>query len=355
VSPLELVDDRFEQLASELRAAKPSVSPRLRQRVEVLARVEAEEPKQRFRPRIMWGRSAKRLLVVCAVVAIAVPLVGAGVQGLHDNLNSQPTPRAVVGKNPAPQVTTGRAGEKDLATPSLQQRLKAAPSTTANRLQQYDATLRLRVKDVDALSSATQRAMRVTRGVGGYVAAVQYSTKAGRRGGANLVLRVPTATVSTALERLSALGTILGQHVAILDVQRRADRQTKEIARLAADVTELQDLLAATALPRANQAQLQHRLTVERRALAALRAQQTALLKRAHLAKINLRLTTTAEGAAGRFSKTLDDAGSVLVKELQVLLYALIVVGPLLALGGIAIAVGRAQRRRSDRRLLERT
>jgi hypothetical protein len=65
--------------------------------------------------------------------------------------------------------------------------------------------------------------------------------------------------------------------------------------------------------------------------------------------------TPTASGAPGRFDRTLDDAGSVLARELEILLYALVVVGPLLALGGIAIAVGRTHRRRSDRRLLERT
>jgi Domain of unknown function (DUF4349) len=350
VSPLELVDDRFGELAREMRESRPVTSERLRHRVEVLARVEPQERERQFRPRILWGRSAKRLAVVCAVVAVAIPLVGAGVQGLHDALKPTPRSHAVLGKNPVPQATE-TLGQAQ----SSQKALDAGVPATARRLQQYDAILRVRVENVDALSSATRRAMRVARGVGGYVAAVQYSTKAGRHGGANLVLRVPSANVTVALEQLSALGTILGQHVAILDVQRRADRQTTEIARLAAEVSELDDLLTASALPRANQARLQHRLTVERRALATLRSQQKALLKRARLAKLNLRLTTEAESGAGRFSKTFDDAGSVLVRELQVLLYALIVVGPLLLLGGLALVAARTQRSRSDRRLLERS
>jgi uncharacterized protein DUF4349 len=350
VSPLELVDDRFGELAREMRESRPVASERLRHRVEVLARVEPQERERQFRPRILWGRSAKRLAVVCAVVAVAIPLVGAGVQGLHDAFKPTRRSHAVLGKNPVPQATE-TLGQAQSSPKALDDGVPA----TARRLQQYDATLRVRVKDVDALSGATRRAMRVARGVGGYVAAVQYSTKAGRHGGANLVLRVPSANVTIALEQLSALGTILGQHVAILDVQRRADRQTSEIARLAADVSKLEDLLTASALPRANQARLHHRLTVERRALATLRSQQKALLKRARLAKLNLRLTTEAESGAGRFSKTFDDAGSVLVRELQVLLYALIVVGPLLLLGGLALVAARTQRSRSDRRLLERS
>jgi len=45
----------------------------------------------------------------------------------------------------------------------------------------------------------------------------------------------------------------------------------------------------------------------------------------------------------------------VLVRELEVLLYALVVAGPLLLLGLVAILAGRVARRRSDQRLLERS
>ena len=42
------------------------------------------------------------------------------------------------------------------------------------------------------------------------------------------------------------------------------------------------------------------------------------------------------------------------LRELQFLLYALVVAGPLLLLGLAGLATARAARRRSDRRLLER-
>jgi hypothetical protein len=44
----------------------------------------------------------------------------------------------------------------------------------------------------------------------------------------------------------------------------------------------------------------------------------------------------------------------VLLRELQFLLYALVVAGPLLLIGGAGLAMTRAARKRSDRRLLER-
>ena len=43
----------------------------------------------------------------------------------------------------------------------------------------------------------------------------------------------------------------------------------------------------------------------------------------------------------------------MLLRELQFLLYALVVAGPLLLLGAAGIAGARAQRRRADAKLLE--
>ena len=62
-----------------------------------------------------------------------------------------------------------------------------------------------------------------------------------------------------------------------------------------------------------------------------------------------------AAAPASRFRRTIDDAGSVLLRELELLLYALVVAGPLLAIGGAGMLAGRTVRRRSDRRLLERS
>ncbi len=244
MSPLELVDDRFEQLARELRAARPVPSERLRKRVAVLARVEPERGREpESRAHILWGRSTKRIALALAVVAIAVPLVGAGVQGLHDSLSSKP-PSQVAGRNPSPGPESVQHGSQSAQVPRngfTRDRPAIAPNP--GRLQQYDAALRLRVGNVDALSKATKRAMRVTRGLGGYVASVGYSTRSGRRGGATLVVRVPVPNVQTAIERFSALGTILGQRVSILDVQRRAVRQSRQIRSLARDLARIERLL----------------------------------------------------------------------------------------------------------------
>jgi hypothetical protein len=220
--------------------------------------------------------------------------------------------------------------------------LKAAPvpAESAGRLQRYQATLRLRVNNVDALSNATRRAMRLARSLGGYVGEVQYSTHAGKRGGARVVLRVPVGSVQTALTTLTGLGTILQQQTGILDVTRRADRESRQIAKLKKQLE--------TASPQEAPAIRAH--------LRTLQAKHLRLLRSADLARIVLTLTTPAQAAAApsRLHRTLDDALGVLLRELQFLLYALVVAGPLLLLGGAGVATARAARRRSDRRLLER-
>ena len=106
----------------------------------------------------------------------------------------------------------------------------------------------------------------------------------------------------------------------------------------------------------AQRLRLEQRLRADRLRLSALRGQRTATVRRARFARVALTMVTdTKPAVAGRFHRTIDKAGSVLGRELEILLYALIVGGPLLALGSIAILGGRAQRRRADQRLLERT
>jgi Domain of unknown function (DUF4349) len=338
VSPLELVDDRFEKLSEELRASRPVAPEALRERVAELSRVEPSSP------RWVFHVPSRRFVLGLAAAAVLASFVAAGVTGLTRSGNGS-------------QALSTQSAEKatDHGAPfSLGARaLKAAPQAAtaepfsgelapaATRLQRYEATLRVRVKDVDALSNAARRAMNLTRSLGGYVASVNYTTHAGKRGGATLVLRVPVASVQTELGKLTSLGTILQQHTGILDLTRRADRESRQIAKLERELE--------TAAP--------SEAAAIRRQLDTLRAKHARLLRSAQLSRIVLSLTTPAHQRAAspsRFHRTLDDAGSVLVRELEILVYALVVAGPLLLLGGVGIAAARAQRRRADRRLLER-
>jgi len=335
VSPLELVDDRFGELARELTSSRPVPSPKLQERVYTLGQIEAPPPFWEKRP------SGRRVVLALAIVALFVSVAAAGVTGLGGRSPKQEVfsnqPRAVPAA-PSTRLQSSSSTSEWGAAKALDRELTPNPA----RLQQYDATLRLRVKSVEALSDATKRAMTLARALGGYVASVDYSTRGGRRGGAALVLRVPITEVQNALGRLTGLGTILGQRTAVLDVTKRADRESKQIAKLERQLETAGPEEAAAIRAR----------------LKSLRARHARLLRSARLAKISLAFTTAAPAAAAppsRFDRTLDDAGSVLARELQILLYAVIVAGPLLLLGGLAVLAARTQRIRSDRRLLERS
>lgn len=356
MSPLELVDDRFEQLARELRASRPVAPERLRDRVEALVRVEPQ-PRREWRFRL----PSRRVAVALVALAILGSFIAAGVTGLGGSTGDTKTLGRQVEAGRAaktPTTTTevfGAAGvPKGLPAPGELHARALQPAR--GRLQQYDAALTLRVRDSDQLSARTQQAMRLTRSLGGYVASASFDVP-GRQGTSTLVLRIPIDRVQRALAAFAGYGTMLSQQISVQDLQQRADAQASRIAALRRGVAALEAQLQGN-VTSAERVQLERRLAIEKSRLAAQQKTLRATVRRAELARVALTLVTPtpkASAAPGRFDRTLDDAGSVLARELEILLYALVVVGPLLVLGGIGIAIGRAQRRRSDTRLLERT
>jgi hypothetical protein len=340
------------ELATELRAARPSASAELRERVlEIAARGRpARSPRFPLLP-------LRRVALVAAPVAVALAVGGALVHGLvHSGKSTQ---------NAAPVVRTGAGGSsvagqlnaplplraavgKDQALTGKQPSSKALPNTTS-RLQQYGAFMRLQVKDVDALSDTTKRAMRFARLVGGYVAYVRYNSPAHGQGSAALIVRVPIDRVQDVIEEYSNLGTILSQKVSVVDVTKAVEEESREIARLQFLIARLE---AGGVTPAER-----YRLNEAKARLDYLTKHKAATVRRAQFARVTLELTTKPKhtAAAGRFDRTMSDAGGILVREAEVLLYALIVAGPLLLVGLGAVAFGRMQRRRFEDRVLERT
>jgi len=301
--------------------------------------------------------------VAVAVVALAIlgSFIAAGVTGLGGSTSDTKTlgRQVEVGRAAkTPKTTTEVFGAADVprGLPAPGDMHARALQPARGRLQQYDAALTLRVRNSDQLSARTQQAMRLTRALGGYVASASFDVP-GRQGTSTLVLRIPIDRVQRALAAFAGYGTLLSQKISVQDLQQRADAQSSRIAALRRGVAALEKRLQGS-VTSAERVQLERRLAIEKSRLAAQQKTLRATLRRAELARVGLTLVTPApkaSAAPGRFDRTLDDAGSVLARELEILLYAFVVVGPLLVLGGIAIAVGRAQRRRSDRRLLERT
>jgi hypothetical protein len=316
----------------ELRSARPVASPALRERVRAVTAKPSPE-RRRF------AFPFKRAVLVAAPAALALAVGGALVHGL---VNSGSRPRVIAGASAVTKAAPGVLGAR-----SAPAHLGAIPSS-GGRLQQYAASLSVQVKDLAALSDATKHAMRVARLLGGYVASVEYSAPHDGRGGASIVVRVPIDRVQDAVDEYSALGTILAQHVSIVDVTKVVEEQAREIARLRADIARLE----AGGVTPAERPQLD----ADKARLDYLIKRKAATVRRAQLARVSLELTTKPKQSAapaGRFDRTLSDAGGVLLREAEILAYALIVAGPLLLLGAVGILAARSQRRRLERRLLE--
>jgi len=320
------------ELAMELRSARPVASPALRERVRAVTAKPSPE-RRRF------AFPFKRAVLVAAPAALALAVGGALVHGL---VNSGSRPRVIAGASAVTKTAPGVLGAR-----SAPAHLGAIPSS-GGRLQQYAASLSVQVKDLAALSDATKHAMRVARLLGGYVASVEYSAPHDGRGGASIVVRVPIDRVQDAVDEYSALGTILAQHVSIVDVTKVVEEQAREIARLRADIARLE----AGGVTPAERPQLD----ADKARLDYLIKRKAATVRRAQLARVSLELTTKPKQSAapaGRFDRTLSDAGGVLLREAEILAYALIVAGPLLLIGAVGILAARSQRRRLERRLLE--
>lgn len=316
----------FEVVLQELRDTAPTAPERLRSLVNALP---AARPRRSLRLRPALSAA----IVLMLAVGFGAALIG----GLDDATESMGQDRANYFGTPQGAATTeeGRA-VRDRA-------LRAepfAPTLTAkSRLQQQQATMRLRVEN---LSRSTQQAVRQTRALGGYVAAADFSTGE-TSGDSSLDLRVPAQNLQKAIASFTELGTILAQQIRVADLQGGYDRLGE---RIAAKEKLIKTLTG-------------EQLAKEQRALRRLERRRAALAREATFANVSLHLTTRKQAekqeAPGRFDSFWGDAGNILGKEAIGVLYALVIVGPFALLAALGLFAERSRRRRADHRLLEET
>ena len=217
--------------------------------------------------------------------------------------------------------------------------------------------MRIRVKDLDALTQRTNEAMQVVRSYGGYVASVNQSTTAGQPGEADLVLRVPVAHVEDALVRLAGLGTVLDRRLSIVDLEQTLRHQRQRILSLRLFIARATEQLKQS-LPADVRLRLQFQLEQAKASLSETTRANAGTLRQAALSRISLTLTTqqattpVKKGGVGRFHRAASDAGSFLAGAGAVVLFLLIVLSPVIVLVALAAFGLRAYRRREERRLL---
>jgi hypothetical protein len=335
------------ELITELQAARPAADGALRSRVRTIA---AAEPVRRTP---LFTRFSPRRFSLVVVPALAVALLAvAGIAGLLDSGSKPQTVAAE--RRQLKTVTAGQAHEL-APNPTTDAAASAAtPAPTPGRAQNYSAQLTLAVKDIDALSSATQRALQITRDLGGYLVTASYATS--DTGVSSLTLKVPTANVQDAIVRLSSLGKIVGQQVQIDDLQGQVDELTKREALLRGQIALLSAKLAAPGLDAATQATLEARRDAARSALAQVRVAHAQVNAQARYATIQLNLQTQQSSvvpvSTSRFDRGVDRAVEILAVEAMIVLYTLVIVGPLALLALLAWLGRRTFRRRQDEQLL---
>src|SRR6266545_1649922 len=236
------------ELVRELRSLPAAAPESVRQRVRALG-----EPS---RPRVLVLRDRlasmrwRRTLLVLAPVCVAGVLGAALVHGLVSSGPSRQT--AVWGAATSPSATH----DKSLSLPEDRPVFSGAadsrrviPQPSSGRYQDYEASLTVRVRDLDTLSDRTTEAMQAVRSLGGYVASVEQTTTAGRPGRADLVLRVPVARVQDAIARLAGLGTVTEQHLSIRDLNQLVAQQRQQILTLKLQIARLVNALRDSSLP----------------------------------------------------------------------------------------------------------
>ena len=380
--------DGYEALVSELRATAPVAPEGLRERV--LAGAPAPRRRRSRRQRLLF-------VVVPAAVVLAVgaalvhgfvssgksrsdaaalagiaqsrtvhstalgPLKTTGSGSVHTNeraLKHLPQGKAGTAYSAAGATATTVAGAQlDENAPNATARANPV-RIPKNRLVHAVATLQVQVKSRSQLSAKTNAASQIVGSFGGYAQSVRYQNSRSGYGEAVLQLRVPVQKAQAAIAKLSTLGTLLSQEVSTQDLQTKLNGQNSGIGSLRRAINVYEQALASGTLSATDRINIQIRLNNARHALARLRHARNGTLESGATADISLLLTTRNHAFVvhhhhknGRFDRLLGSAAGFLGLEGIIVIYALVVLSPILLLGALAWWIVRERRRREDRLL----
>jgi hypothetical protein len=341
----------FAELVARLRDVPTDAPDSLHARVRALGEPEAPPTLRDRLALVPWRRTVLLAAPVCLAALLSVAVVrgvlssGGGGQAATSAVGAARTPE------PAPPFGASGAQRQDSGT-------QAGALSSGGRPVHVDASMRIRVADLDALTDRTREAMQIARSLGGYVASVQHSTSAGKPGEADLVLKVPVGRVDQALMRLSGLGTVLDQSLSAVDLKQTLDQQRRQIRNLRLRIASIQQALRDPALTADVRLRLQFQLQAARQSLGRLTGANRTTLRQAALSDLSLALTTQhAAGAVtkdhqGRVERAARNAASFLAAAGAVALFLLIVLSPLLLIVAAWFFGARAYRRREEQRLL---
>jgi hypothetical protein len=219
------------------------------------------------------------------------------------------------------------------------------------------AALQVRVKSSD-LSAKTNEASQIAGRFGGYAQSVHYENARQGGGSAVLELRVPVQKAQAAIAKLSTLGKLVSQQVSTQDLQQQLTHQTSQIGSLQRAIAVYETALQSTTISASDRATLQIRLNNARRQLSQARHARRGTLASGATADISLLLATRSSAivtpqhhGSSRIGRLLGSAAHFLALEGIIVLYALIVLAPVLLIGGLVWWILRERRRREERLL----
>ena len=314
-------------LVAELRAAHVEAPPEVRERVRLVAAGAPAPPR-----RITWRRAL--VVVVPVAAAIAATIVFTRPAKQQQAVLELNTPTAIDRAAAGTQAHGAAAAPKAFAVPSAK-----------NRVQDYDATLSLRVERASDVSRGVKRALQIATSFGGYSASVHAETH-GSNAVANLRLKIPRNHVQQAMAQLSQLGTITDENVSTVDKTAGLNATDRKIARLQ---KQLATLRTNTQSPENDQ----RILAVERQIVRLQRNEATTRLN-AHYATVDLHLETPVVTVVTKHGHGPLHGLGVAFKWIGVgAVYAIALGGPFAVLLVLLWLGVRVVRRRRENALLE--
>lgn len=226
----------------------------------------------------------RRILISTVLLAVAVSLAGCSASNM--SASDQSAPNAVPLTTEGTQLVKVEAG--DFASSGR----VVAGVEQADRSVVTTGTVTITAKDP---ISAAGEATRIVEGAGGRVdARTETAPTEHNQGAATLTLRVPSATLTTTLDKLKALGKTQDVALSAVDVTTQSQDLDARITALRASVDRLTVLLT-TATDTDVLIKLESAISERQGNLESMEAQQRQLADQVSLSTIDLQLVSVTD------------------------------------------------------------
>ncbi len=337
------------ELALLLRDERPEPAPAWAARLD--RRVEARFPAPpRKRRDWTWFRNVAPAIALLLIILPIGLIAALGPSGSDDSGGGDAGISASGGAGSGEESSGGSMAAPDASTDSGGGALRSADARRQRAVERSaELTLSAPRRSLDRVAS---RVPDVAADLGGYVARSSVSSE----GGGDFRLRVPTAQLDTAIQRLSRLGRVRNVSRNSLDITSTV---VSRRARLTDARTERESLLRQlAAADTVNETEsIRARLAIVSREIAAARNSLRRVRNRASFADLSVTLVPASgddqDEGAWTPGDAFDDALRVLEVVAGIAVMALAIVLPLLAIWLLAWLAHRAVTRRRRERSLD--